>query len=317
MTYFVTGALGCIGAWIVKHLTDRGDSVVMFDATDNRHRLRAVFEDDARADAVPLVVGDLTDTAGVKRALAESGATRVIHLAGVQVPTCRANPVLGATVNVVGTINVFEAVKELGLERVAYASSAAVFGESEDDEPVVEAKAGHPRTHYGWFKVANEGNAAIYAQDHGVNSVGLRPLTVYGVARDFGITSDTTEAIRHAMLGKPFTVRFSGATDFLYVRDCAAGFIGAVDAPLTGAHVFNIHGDTAPVADFIREVEQRLPEAQRGLITIDGPPIPMASALDDRALRSAVPDLPQTRVADGVADTVAHFGRLIAKGWWQ
>ena len=317
MAYFVTGALGCIGAWIVKQLNERGDRVVMFDATTDRHRLRAVLEDDESAEAVPLVQGDLTDTEGVRRALEESGATRVIHLAGVQVPTCRANPVLGATVNVVGTLNVFEAVRALGLERVVYASSAAVFGESEDDSPVEEAEAGRPRTHYGWFKVANEGNAAIYAQDHGVDSIGLRPLTVYGVARDFGITSDTSEAIRHAMLGRPFQIRFGGSTDFLHVADCAAAFIGCVDAPLRGAHVFNLHGESVPVEMFVTEVERRLPEAQRGLIRVDGPPIPMAATLSDRALRAAVPGLPWTSVRDGVTQTVAHFGRLIDKGWWK
>ena len=104
-----------------------------------------------------------------------------------------------------------------------YASSAAVFGVSEDDTPVSEDEADAPRTHYGWFKRTNEGNADIYFRDHGLSSVGLRPLTVYGVGRDTGITSDTTEAMRHAVLGLPFHIRFGGTTDFLYVADCAGG----------------------------------------------------------------------------------------------
>ena len=51
-----------------------------------------------------------------------------------------------------------------------------------------------PTTHYGVFKRANEGNARVYYLDHGLNSVGLRPLTVYGVNRDTGLTSDPTKA---------------------------------------------------------------------------------------------------------------------------
>jgi nucleoside-diphosphate-sugar epimerase len=317
VTYVVTGALGCIGAWIVKTLVTRGDAVVMFDSQTDRHRLRAVFDDDATAEAVPLVVGDLTDGSAVHRALEQHGATHVIHLGGLQVPTCRANPPLGALVNVVGTLHVFEAARALGLQRVVYASSAAVFGVSEDDTPVSEDEADAPRTHYGWFKRTNEGNADIYYRDHGLSSVGLRPLTVYGVGRDTGITSDTTEALRHAVLGLPFHVRFGGTTDFLYVADCAEAFIACADRAPDGAHVFNLHGETAPVADFVRLAETMLPETARGLMRVDGPPIPIASSLSDAALRRAVPGVPSTDLRTGIAETLQRFTALRDRGWWS
>ena len=79
------------------------------------------------------VIGDITDGASVLKALKESSARRVIHLAGLQVPACQADPVGGALVNVLGTLNVFEAARAIGAEKVVYASSAAVFGLSEDD----------------------------------------------------------------------------------------------------------------------------------------------------------------------------------------
>jgi nucleoside-diphosphate-sugar epimerase len=317
VTYVVTGALGCIGAWIVKTLVTRGDRVVMFDSQTDRHRLRAVFDDEDAAEAVPLVVGDLTDGPAVHRLLEEQGATHVIHLAGLQVPTCRANPPLGALVNVVGTLHVFEAARALGLQRVVYASSAAVFGVSEDDTPVAEDEADAPRTHYGWFKRTNEGNADIYYRDHGLSSVGLRPLTVYGVGRDTGITSDTTEALRHAVLGLPFHVRFGGTTDFLYVADCAEAFIACADRAPAGAHVFNLHGETAPVAEFVRLAETMLPEAAHGLIKVEGPPIPIASSLSDAALRRAVPGVPATDLRTGIAETLHRFTVLRDRGWWS
>ncbi len=317
VTYVVTGALGCIGAWIVKQLVARGDAVVMFDSQTDRHRLRAVFDDEAAAEAVPLVVGDLTNAAAVQAVLADHDATHVIHLAGLQVPTCRANPALGAMVNVVGTLHVFEAARELGLQRVVYASSAAVFGVSEDDTPVPEEAADAPRTHYGWFKRTNEGNADIYYRDHGLSSVGLRPLTVYGVGRDTGITSDTTEAVRHAVLGQPFHIRFGGTTDFLYVADCADAFIACADRAPDGAHVFNLHGETAPVAEFVRLAESMLPEAARGLMRVDGPPIPIASSLSDAALRRAVPGIASTGLQTGIADTLQRFTTLRDRGWWS
>src|SRR4051794_15288244 len=104
--YVVTGAGGCIGAWVIRRLLDEGSEVVALDlAGASRHRLRQLD-----ADGVEHRDCDVTDRAQVVAAVA--GATRVIHLAGLQIPFCRANPSLGAAVNVVGTVNVFEAGKE-------------------------------------------------------------------------------------------------------------------------------------------------------------------------------------------------------------
>ncbi|MPZ17410.1 MAG: NAD-dependent epimerase/dehydratase family protein [Luteitalea sp.] len=313
--YFVTGALGCIGAWIVRTLVQRGDTPIVFDMGSDRSRLEAILTADAIA-AVDFVEGDITDGAAVHRALATSGARRVIHLAGVQVPTCRANPVLGAMVNVVGTLHLFEAARTAGVERVAYASSAAVIGESDDGEgPVSEEGGGEPTTHYGWFKRTNEGNARVYYLDHGLSSAGLRPLAVYGVGRDTGVTSDPTEAIRHAVLGRPFRIRFSGDTDFVYVRDAAEAFVACADRAPEGAHVFNMHGETAPVARFVQLVEETLPKA-RGLIDVEGAPIPIPPRLDDSALRRAVSGVPSTSLQDGIAETIERFMELKRRGWW-
>ena len=193
-TYFITGAQGCIGSWIVKALAERGDTPVVFDRSDDRRRLAAIMSP-AALEGVRFVVGDVTDAGSVRAALKDSSASRVIHLAGLQVPACQADPVAGAVVNVLGTLNVFEAARELGAEKIVYASSAAVFGRSEDDVAVDETAACEPATHYGVFKRTNEGNARVYFLSHGLNSIGLRPLTVYGVNRDTGLTSDPTKAV--------------------------------------------------------------------------------------------------------------------------
>src|SRR4051812_3727930 len=103
-TYFITGAQGCIGSWIVKALTERGDRVVVFDLSRDARRLSAIMQPDD-LERVRSIVGDITDRDTVRTALEESNARRVIHLAGLQVPTCKADPVLGALVNVVGTLN--------------------------------------------------------------------------------------------------------------------------------------------------------------------------------------------------------------------
>jgi len=292
--YFITGAQGCIGSWIVKALVERGDQAVVFDRSDDSRRLAAIMDDLAN---VSFITGDITDGAAVLSAMSESKAQRVIHLAGLQVPTCKVDPINGALVNVVGTLNVFEAAKTLTIKQIVYASSAAVYGLNYDE----------PTTHYGVFKRTNEGNARIYFLDHGINSVGLRPLTVYGVNRDTGLTSDPTKAMKSAVLGRPFHIRFGGATDFQYVADTAATFIACADDMPEGTHVFNLHGETVTVeriASFINA------SSNGDLITFGGPPIPIAAAMDDSAIRRLMNDLPSTPLEIGMRETMDRFAAL-------
>jgi nucleoside-diphosphate-sugar epimerase len=309
-TYFITGAQGCIGSWIVKALAERGDKPFVFDRSEDARRLRAIMRP-ADLERVLFASGDITDVTAVRSALETSGARRIIHLAGLQVPTCKADPVAGAFVNVIGTLNVFESARATGAEQVIYASSAAVFGEGDVSNPVSEQTATEPATHYGVFKRTNEGNARVYYLDHGVNSVGLRPLTVYGVNRDTGLTSDPTKAMKAAVLGVPFHIRFSGATDFQYVEDTAAAFIRCADEAPEGAHVFNLHGETVEVkriADVINE------NAGGELVSFAGPEIPIAPALDDTAIKQVIGDLPSTTLEVGVRDTMRRFRELRDEG---
>jgi nucleoside-diphosphate-sugar epimerase len=303
-SYFITGAQGCIGSWIVKALTERGDQAVVFDRSDDSRRLSAIMDDLA---GVRFITGDITDTDAVLSALSASGAERVIHLAGLQVPTCKTDPLAGALVNVAGTLNVFEAARTIGIKSIVYASSAAVYGLNDGDGALDETVQCEPTTHYGVFKRANEGNARVYFLDHGIDSVGLRPLTVYGVNRDTGLTSDPTKAMKSAVLGRPFHIRFAGATDFQYVADTAATFISCADKTPKGAHVFNLHGETVTVERIARFINE---QANRDLITFGGPPIPIPAAMDDTAIRKIMSELPSTPLEAGVRETMEKFAGL-------
>jgi nucleoside-diphosphate-sugar epimerase len=312
-SYFITGAQGCIGSWIVKALAERGDTPVVFDRSSDPRRLRAIM-DESDLQSVRFIEGDVTDSASVRAALESSGAERLIHLAGLQVPTCKADPVAGAMVNVIGTLNLFEAARALGLERIVYASSAAVYGLAEGDDSVDEAKEPEPATHYGVFKRCNEGNARVYFLDHGVSSIGLRPLTVYGVNRDFGLTSDPTRAMKAAVLGIPFHIRFSGMTDFQYVEDTAAAFIACADSSLTGAHLFNLHGDTVDVGAIVQVIKRFTDLPSGAEITYGGPPIPIASSMNDSAIRRSISGLRSTPLEQGVGETMRRFANLRDSG---
>jgi nucleoside-diphosphate-sugar epimerase len=166
------------------------------------------------------------------KAAHSSGARAIIHLAALQVPFCKADPVAGARVNVVGTINVFEAARKLGIKRISYASSIAAHGAMEGH--------GTLATLYGAYKHCNEQTAKVYSQDWGVHSVGLRPGVVYGIGRDQGMTSKTTVAILAAAANKPYTIPFRGPISWLHAGEVASAFIRAVAKERTGASVFDI-----------------------------------------------------------------------------
>src|SRR5205085_5572689 len=170
------------------------------------------------------------------------------------VPGCQAQPVAGGLIDVIGTLNVFEAARDAGRPvRVVYASSSAVWGPEEaygsgkltEDDPL------KPATHYGIFKQANEGNARVFFESNGISSVGLRPWTVYGVGRDRGLTADPTLAMKAVALGRPFQIRLTGHMDLQYVRDVAAAFTGCLLASQEGAYVFNLQGDVIRMVELV------------------------------------------------------------------
>src|SRR6185503_19866802 len=106
--YLVTGAAGCIGAWTMKLLLEEGADAIGADLSPDGRRLRLIAGDRPAADA-RLVALDITDRAAVRTLVETERITHVIHLAALQAPFCRADPVRGAQVNVTGTIDVFEA----------------------------------------------------------------------------------------------------------------------------------------------------------------------------------------------------------------
>src|SRR2546422_198747 len=99
-----------------------------------------------------------------------------------------------------------------------------------------------PSTHYGIFKCCNEGNARIYFQDAGISSVGLRPWTVFGVGRDFGMTSEPTKAIKSLALNRTYHITYGGWQDMQYVDDVAKIAVRCLETPYQGAKSYNLRG---------------------------------------------------------------------------
>lgn len=312
--FFVTGALGCIGAWVVRELVLEGVPVAIYDLDGNQQRLRLILDNEQLAQ-VRIITGDIRDGEAVERAVKDTGATHLIHLAALQVPFCKANPILGAQVNVVGTINIFEAAKRCGIKQVVYASSIAVFGMSEEypDGLVDDHSTPHPHSLYGVYKQANEGTARIYWQEDAIASIALRPYVVYGPGRDQGLTSGPTKAMLAAAAGQAFNIPFGGWCIYQYVRDVARVFIRAARIPVEGAEAFNMRGAVVPMETIITAIEQAEPSAIGG-ITFTRQPLSLPTDVDDSRLHTALGSIPETPLQQGVEETIRIFKRALAQG---
>jgi nucleoside-diphosphate-sugar epimerase len=127
------------------------------------------------------------------------------------------------------------------------------------------------------------------------------------------MTSGPTKAIKAAVVGQPYTIRYTGGMDLQYVRDTARTFIRCAEAGLTGAKVYTLRGDVMRVHEFLTILEQILP-ISRTLIKAEGKSLPVSYDFDDSALRHDLAGIPRTPLEDGIRETAAIFERLRLAG---
>jgi UDP-glucuronate 4-epimerase len=305
----VTGALGAIGVWTLRSLLDRGHEVVAMDLGTEGHRLRIALEPE-QLGALVRIAGDITDLETVERALDEHEITAVVHLAALQVPFVRADPVLGARVNVVGTTNVLEAVRRRRerIRSLVYASSIAVFGVAG-----TLAADDHPGTLYGVTKRANESTALRYREDYGVPSIGLRPHSVFGPGRDQGVTSAPTVAALAAVAGVPYHIPFGGTAQLQYAPDVGTAFARAAELRPEDASVHNLDGEEVAIAELVARIEAALPAA-RGLVAAARDPLPFPGGVDAASFVELMGGPVMRPLQDGLADALRRFETLLADG---
>jgi len=285
-TVLVTGGTGFIGSYTAKELLEQGHDVVAYDlSTDPR-----ILEKLGIAADVEIRRGDITDSTDVIRAVKETGATRIIHLAGLLTTTARENPRAGIDVNVMGMNNVMEAARTLSeqVERVAWASSAAVFAppKNYDTEWVTEADLVYPDTLYGAAKEFNEHQAKVYFEDHDVSHVGLRPTVAYGPYRETGGSAFLANIIEKPALGESFSVEYGDQViDWQHVEDIAQAFRRAAFTPDEdlSQRVYNVRGTVATIREAAETVEEIMPDAD--LEVSDEGELPWTQMLDMTAIQ--------------------------------
>lgn len=262
MVYLVTGGTGFIGSRVVRDLVREGEQVVIYDVFPERSILERLLNDEEIAK-VKIVRGDVLDLACLLRTVKDNNVEKIIHMASVLPVATTANPLLALKVNCVGTTNIFEIARLLGLKKVFWASSITVFGPpGKHSEEYIPNDAPHyPKNLYGACKSFNENAADFYFKQYSVDISAIRYGTTYGVGMresNHHIADIIREVAENPALGKSGRVPFGdNVANWLYVDDAARATLLATDVAHTKTRAFNISGDARSVkeiADYVRRI---------------------------------------------------------------
>jgi len=236
-TILVTGGAGFIGSWTVEKLVSKNYNVVVIDNLESG----SINNIEHLLDKIVFIRGDIRDKNLLLETCRKHGVVKIVHLAAlVSVEKVSENPIKGVETNIVGTLNVLETARLLDIEKIVYASSAAVYGEPvkipiDEDHPL------NPKNVYGATKLGGEALVNSYRENYGLKTISLRYFNVYGPRMQYSDYAGVIiKFIINALMGKPLTIYGTGeqTRDFVYVEDVADANIQALESKITG--VFNI-----------------------------------------------------------------------------
>jgi len=309
MHIFVTGVAGFIGSRVAAALLARGDTVAGLDDFNDFYdpavKRRTVAE--LEPQGLRVTEGDLRDPDAVKRAM--QGADIVVHLAArAGVRPSLEQPALYAETNVTGTVNVLEAMRELGIQRVVHASSSSVYGGQEkvpfsEDDPI-----DHPWSPYAATKRANELLLRTWHHLYGIESFALRFFTVYGPGQRPDLAISKFIKLIDAGDEVPFFGDGNSGRDYTFIEDIVAGVLAAIDR-VQGCEIINLGGDEpVTLTEMVQTIESVLGKQAKLKRLPDQPGDVPRTMADISKARRMLGYAPTTSFAEGVARQVE---------WWR
>jgi UDP-glucose 4-epimerase len=258
---FITGGAGFIGSHLVEACLARGHQVIVLDnlSTGKEENLPA------GNPALQFIRGDITDPQ-VLRQIADSNPDLdyVFHLAAlVSVPQAMADPARAHAINFDASLLLMETFKALALKKFIFASSSAVYGETQT-VPVPEETSTHPISTYGADKLMVEHYLAIYARTFNLPSVACRFFNVFGERQDpsspysgvISIFFDKSLACKNGVR-TPLTIYGDGqqTRDFIYVKDVVNALISLAEAAPAQDRIFNLgYGKQTTILELAQKI---------------------------------------------------------------
>jgi UDP-glucose 4-epimerase len=315
MAVLITGGTGFLGSYLTRHLVREkgiaGRNLVLFDRYPNRERIADVI------DNVILISGDVTEASELAAVMKNYEIDQVFHLAAILAEPTRAQVVSYMKVMCDGTLNVLELSRVMGVKRVVYASSVAVFGRAsyrvkdpgaeldEDDPP-------SPMGFYGMCKLYSENLAALYSRRFKLETVGLRPTSVFGVGRgargSWASGLGAPQEIHYmvlpelAALGKAIEMPSDESeSDWIYAADAAEAWWRAMVAPTPPRLVYNLAAERRRMADVTAHLRKLLPEAPIG---VSDKPVPKIAKMNCDNLRKDLDFKPRYTMETGLTEYI-------------
>jgi nucleoside-diphosphate-sugar epimerase len=259
MNVLITGA-GLIGTHLARRIVDAGDRAVLYDLVPNRDHIGNVVG----PDKAGVVAADIRDLPALIEALRKFDVDTLVHTAGLIGKRVAENTYTGSTNNIVGTINVLEAARLMGLRRVVYVSTFGVYDRSKIKEPLIRedaATGGHNL--YTVTKLCSEHLVDGYASHHKLDTVIVRPGGVFGrgqyvggstvgrVMRDLAMSIIKNEPI-------PIDATVYAPNEYVYAKDVALALHLACTASNPKQRIYNAGTEivTRPeqLAQIVREL---------------------------------------------------------------
>jgi len=256
----ITGALGQIGSELTMKLRERfgGENVVASDIkTDPKPEIR---------DSGPYTILDVTDPEGILAAVKKYGINTIYHMSAILSATGEKNPALAWKVNINGTRNILDAVRDLDLNRIFVPSSIAVFGPETPRDHTPQETILLPKTMYGITKVAGELLCDYYVKKFGVDVRGVRyPGIISHKTLPGGGTTDYAVEIFYAAVKNGHYhcfVKKDTVLPMMYMPDCLKATMDLMDAEyhnLKHHSSFNISGMSFSAGDLADEIRRLIP----------------------------------------------------------
>lgn len=263
MNALVTGGSGFIGSNIVKLLLEKGYEVRVLDNLSSGHIINLSEYIEKRE--IEFLGGDIRDYLSVEKAM--KGVDVVFHLAAcVGRQRSLDNPQLDSEINLIGTVNVLEAMRKNGVHRIVYSSSAAMFGELVT--PTIDEN--HPQdadSPYGVSKLAAEKMILAYSGIYDITAVCLRYFNIYGVNQRFDMYGNVIPIFaKRIYAGEPIIIYGDGTQtrDFVNVHDVArANFLASLYADKTD--VFNLGSGGSITINKLADMMQKIAGVNVGI----------------------------------------------------
>ncbi len=255
-----TGGAGFIGSNVVRFLLDKGWKVRVIDNLSSGYKINLDGLD------VDFIEGDITDAQVTYRSC--EGVDVVFHLAAcVGRQKSIDNPILDASTNVLGAVNILEGMRRHGVKRIVYSSSAAIFGELETPS-IAENHPLNADSPYGVSKLAAEKMILAYSGIYDITGVCLRYFNIYGVNQRFDLYGNVIPIFAKRLYsGEPITMYGDGeqTRDFVNVKDVAmANYLAATSEVGTG--VYNLGSGESITINRLASMMQELSGIDHGIV---------------------------------------------------